>query len=115
MCKLQQSCRQLITGSTIVALTIYFVFCREVYSTYYEAVRTIKYQELAHERFSDTISTVTLVVASVSSEDTTWIASNFPGITAAVYVVDKDDLSSSFITPINKGNEAMVYLTYIID
>ncbi|KAF1979937.1 hypothetical protein BU23DRAFT_366676, partial [Bimuria novae-zelandiae CBS 107.79] len=56
-----------------------------------------------------------LVVSSTSSEHTEWIASSFPNTTTAIYVVDSNDPRGSFKTPMNKGNEAMVYLTYIID
>lgn len=51
-----------------------------------------------------------LVVASLKSEVTSWIP---PGVNAAVYIVD--DPSAVLRPPKNKGNEAMVYLTYIID
>ena len=54
-----------------------------------------------------------LVVASVVRENTEWVRDEFPGLRAFVYVVDNPH--APFTTPKNKGNEAMAYLTYIID
>jgi len=54
-----------------------------------------------------------LVVASLKRENTQWIQRHFPNLNAFVYVVD--DPHAHLATPKNKGNEAMVYLTYIID
>lgn len=60
-------------------------------------------------------SSRTLVIASTSQEDTTWLAylDNEPGLSTAVYVVD--DSNARLTVPVNKGHEVMVYLTYIID
>lgn len=113
--KLRQNHRQLITVSIIIALAIYFLFCRGPYSTNHDALKPINHHRFTLEKLSDATTNVTLVVASTASEDTTWIGSDFPNITTAVYVVDTNNSSSSFKTPINKGNEAMVYLTYIIN
>lgn len=57
----------------------------------------------------------TLVIASTSKEDTTWLAelANEPDLSTAVYVVDEPH--ASLTVPNNKGHEVMVYLTYIID
>ncbi len=57
----------------------------------------------------------TVVIASTSKEDTTWLAhlANEPNLATAVYVVD--DPNSPLTVPKNKGHEVMVYLTYIID
>jgi hypothetical protein len=57
--------------------------------------------------------TWTLVVASRKSDDTSWIQKEMRGIESAVYVAD--DPKSKFKVPTKKGNEAMVYITYIID
>jgi len=53
------------------------------------------------------------VVASLGRENTKWIRQHFPDLDAFVYVVD--DPHANLTTPKNKGNEAMTYLTYIID
>jgi len=55
----------------------------------------------------------TLVVARLKSEDITWIQQKLPGLQTAIYTVD--DAGAPLQPPVNKGHEAMVYLTYIID
>ncbi|CAL3964972.1 hypothetical protein PZA11_002157 [Diplocarpon coronariae] len=58
----------------------------------------------------------TLVVPRTKLETTNWINENFnqdPDIDWKVYVVDLE--SAPLHPPKNKGNEAMVYLSYIID
>lgn len=57
--------------------------------------------------------TVNLVVASIASEDTSWITSNFPSYNVKVYVAD--DPAATYTVPRNKGREANVFLTYLID
>ena len=60
--------------------------------------------------------TRTLVVSRTSLEDTEWIErflGDDPLLTRAVYTVDDSD--ADLTVPRNKGHEAMVYLTYIID
>lgn len=57
-----------------------------------------------------------LVIASTAEQDTSWVniqLGNEVGLTKRIYVVD--NASSEFTVPLNKGHEAMVYLTYIID
>ncbi|KAJ9637928.1 hypothetical protein H2204_004518 [Knufia peltigerae] len=51
-------------------------------------------------------------------DDISWLAEDLPGWQHAVYYVDRSSAvarNDSLRTPINKGNEAMAYLTYIID
>ncbi|PVI00696.1 hypothetical protein DM02DRAFT_671803 [Periconia macrospinosa] len=55
----------------------------------------------------------TLVVAKTNGEDVGWIRNDLPDLPAAVYEVDKPN--ATYRVPRNKGNEAMVYLTYLID
>ncbi|TID26442.1 hypothetical protein E2P81_ATG00916 [Venturia nashicola] len=57
--------------------------------------------------------TRTIVVPKLKKEDTSWLDEEFPNTPKAVYVVD--DRNASLHPPKNKGNEAMVYLSYIID
>lgn len=57
--------------------------------------------------------TRTIVVPRKKSEDLSWLEDELPGVQRAVYVVD--DARAVLKVPRNKGNEAMVYLTYIID
>lgn len=57
--------------------------------------------------------TRTLVIGRRKEDDVSWVARELPSLRAVVYVVD--DPSSLYHVPKNKGREAMVYLTYIID
>lgn len=52
-----------------------------------------------------------LVVASLKSENTSWVHEYLPDWPASIYVVDDPD--APLTVPKNKGNEAMVYLTYV--
>ncbi|KAI1189177.1 hypothetical protein F5B17DRAFT_392274 [Nemania serpens] len=54
-----------------------------------------------------------LVVASIKSENTSWIPTLLPELHANIYVAD--DSKAPLTVPVNKGREAMVYLTYLID
>ncbi|KAI0111169.1 hypothetical protein GGR51DRAFT_67879 [Nemania sp. FL0031] len=54
-----------------------------------------------------------LVVASVKAENTSWIPALLPDWQTNIYVAD--DPGAPLTVPENKGREAMVYLTYIID
>ncbi|KAK2796774.1 hypothetical protein FQN51_008998 [Onygenales sp. PD_10] len=57
-----------------------------------------------------------LVIAALQSEDPSWahdLAAHDPNLTAAVYTVDNG--TAPLTVPKNKGHEAMVYLTYLID
>ncbi|KAI1077759.1 hypothetical protein F5B20DRAFT_572000 [Whalleya microplaca] len=54
-----------------------------------------------------------MVVASTKKEDTSWLHKYVPHWRKNIYVVDKPH--APLTVPQNKGNEAMVYLTYIID
>ncbi|TGJ84668.1 hypothetical protein E0Z10_g4102 [Xylaria hypoxylon] len=56
---------------------------------------------------------VELVVASVRAEDTSWFHTYLPSWQKNIYVAD--DPGASLTVPMNKGREAMVYLTYMID
>lgn len=55
----------------------------------------------------------TLVVGHTKSEDVSWVTEELPNIETAVYSVDNP--KKPFVVTKNKGNEAMIYLTYIID
>ena len=59
--------------------------------------------------------TKTLVVPRQESEETTWLENLGLNVTKAIFVVDNPSLSPGYTIPKNKGHEAMVYLTYIID
>ncbi|KAF1828263.1 hypothetical protein BDW02DRAFT_575012 [Decorospora gaudefroyi] len=107
--------RRLIVVSTVITFTLYFPLFRGQHSSEDGLVRPTNEQPSTPDPLSGGISSVTLVVSSKSSEHTEWIASNFPNTTTAIYVVDSKEPRLLLKTPMNKGNEAMVYLTYIID
>ncbi|KDB20777.1 hypothetical protein H109_07250 [Trichophyton interdigitale MR816] len=56
---------------------------------------------------------VEMVVASMKRENVTWLHEYLPQWKKNIYVVD--DPEAELTVPENKGREAMVYLTYIID
>ncbi|EED15904.1 conserved hypothetical protein [Talaromyces stipitatus ATCC 10500] len=56
---------------------------------------------------------VELVVASLKEQNTSWYSTYFPDWKSNIYIVD--DSTAPLTVPQNKGHEAMVYLTYIID
>lgn len=57
------------------------------------------------------------MIARTRDEDADWTSNEIPdsnnSLAIAVYTVD--DPQTDFAVPTNKGHEAMVYLTYIID
>lgn len=55
----------------------------------------------------------TLVMAKVQKEDISWLVNQFPNETLDIYLVD--DPPEKLRIPTNKGREAMVYLSYLID
>lgn len=55
---------------------------------------------------------VELVVASMTKENVTWLEDYLTHWTKRIYVVD--DPNSSLTVPVNKGREAMVFLTYAL-
>jgi len=52
-----------------------------------------------------------LVVASQTKDNTTWLRENYKNWRKEIYVVD--DTTAPLTVPVNKGREAMVYLTYV--
>jgi hypothetical protein len=62
-----------------------------------------------------------LVIARTKNEDISWLEDTLDGSTRpvsdgwGVYTYVTDDLTAPYHTPVNKGREAMAYLTYIID
>ena len=53
---------------------------------------------------------VALVVASQTTDNTTWLGGNFPSWEESVYLTDAP---SNLSVPVNKGRESMVYLTFV--
>ncbi|KAK4136430.1 hypothetical protein BT67DRAFT_178524 [Trichocladium antarcticum] len=54
-----------------------------------------------------------LVIASLKHEDTSWVRHHLPSWSHSIYIVD--DPRAALTVPKNKGREAMVYLTHLID
>lgn len=54
-----------------------------------------------------------IVVASIKSENTSWVREQLPDVEPYIYVVD--DPEAELTVPRNWGNELMPYLTFIID
>ncbi|KAI7972866.1 hypothetical protein EIK77_000753 [Talaromyces pinophilus] len=53
---------------------------------------------------------VELVIATLKQQNTSWYSTYFPGWKSNIYIVD--EAAAPLTVPQNKGNEAMVYLTY---
>ncbi|KAF3918123.1 hypothetical protein ABW21_db0209635 [Orbilia brochopaga] len=56
-----------------------------------------------------------VVVAAVKRDDVSWIETHLTGWTPRIYITDAHGDSDVLTVPRNKGREANVYLTYIID
>ncbi|KAI9850296.1 MAG: hypothetical protein M1838_005938 [Thelocarpon superellum] len=54
-----------------------------------------------------------VVMGKLSSEDTSWVEAELPDWGRAIYTVD--DINATLHTPMNRGNEGMAYLTYVIE
>lgn len=54
---------------------------------------------------------VALVVASQTTDNTTWIEERFPEWERAIYLTDAPSILS---VPVNKVRESMVYLTFVL-
>ena len=57
--------------------------------------------------------TKTIVVPKLKAEDISWLDEELPDVPKTIYVVD--DEQAPLRPPKNKGREAMVYLSYIVD
>ncbi|KAJ5706673.1 hypothetical protein N7488_006474 [Penicillium malachiteum] len=56
-----------------------------------------------------------LVIAAMRNSDMSWVDQNLPDWPKNIYRADVPPGEAEFTVPENKGNEAMVYLTYLID
>ena len=56
---------------------------------------------------------VEIVVASLKSENTSWVQQHLPNWFRSIYIVD--DPSAKLTVPRNKGREAMVYLSHLVN
>lgn len=65
----------------------------------------------AWSKIGDDEEKVELVVASMRKENVTWLHEYLPNWKKNIYVVD--DPTAEFTVPLNKGREAMVFLTWV--
>ncbi|OOQ88978.1 hypothetical protein PEBR_10100 [Penicillium brasilianum] len=56
-----------------------------------------------------------LVLAAMSYSNMSWVQENVPNWYTNIYRADVPPGEAALTVPVNKGNEAMVFLTYIID
>ncbi|OAX79038.1 hypothetical protein ACJ72_06645, partial [Emergomyces africanus] len=99
------------TGLTLLLLiiTIYYV----CFGTTILSGSTSKIVLPSWKQSTGLVRSKEIVVASLKSDDTSWIAEHLADWHASVYAVD--DKESELTVPVNKARESMVYLTYIID
>ncbi|EFE37900.1 hypothetical protein TRV_07446 [Trichophyton verrucosum HKI 0517] len=103
-----------ILVSITTVFTLYFLFFREPPSRTHGL--SSSQQQQPQRPGSGKLATASreLVVASVKADDTAWIQEQLAGWKANIYVADGDAASNSGLSvPVNKGREAMVYLTSI--
>lgn len=101
-----------ILVSITTVFTLYFLFFREPPSRTHGL--SSSQQQQPQKPGSSKLATASreLVVASVKADDTAWIREQLAGWKANIYVADGDAASNSGLSvPVNKGREAMVYLT----
>lgn len=105
--------RRLRAALSLIFYLLLFAFILTVLAKYFFSPTSIKAIQPAAAPSS---ISKTLVVASTTRDDTTWLSSIPPALNWAVahYRVD-DPISPELSVPSINGNEAMVYLTYIID
>ncbi|KAJ2904733.1 hypothetical protein MKZ38_007351 [Zalerion maritima] len=70
----------------------------------------ISLQTASEMKMNETMDTVELVVGKIKNEVTNWITDNLGHWNVSIYEVD--DQNAELNVPMNKGHEAMVYLTY---
>jgi hypothetical protein len=111
---------QVYWSAALTALLLFVVISlSSLYTSSSEQVRSIIPHPFraAHDAAQPTLqppTNVTVVVASISSSNTSWLQTSLPSHwTKTRYITDSPSTSPS--VPINKGREAMVYLSFLID
>lgn len=101
----------IVKSGALGSLSLNFVF-PYTSDTHNNTETTLEHQ--AQEQPLDTHNyDLEFVVASLKEQDTSWYTKYFPEWKFNIYIVD--DPAAPLTVPQNKGHEAMVYLTYIID
>ncbi|KAM5493621.1 hypothetical protein McaMca56_006541 [Microsporum canis] len=72
-----------------------------------------KHCYLSSHQMKKNKNTVEMVIASKKHDNVTWLHAHLPNWKKNIYVADDSD--AELTIPKNKGKEAMVFLTYIID
>ncbi|EGD93733.1 hypothetical protein TESG_01266 [Trichophyton tonsurans CBS 112818] len=107
-----------ILVSITTVFTLYYLFFREPPTRTHGLLSSSQQQQQQQPGGPGKLATASreLVVASVKADDTAWIREQLAGWKANIYVADADAASNPGLSvPVNKGREAMAYLTYIID
>lgn len=96
-------------------LTVLIVIFLHRYGLGLESWEPANFGALAEAKVGDgeLRTDVELVVASTSYEDTSWLHRFLPEWKKNIYIVD--DPLVNLTLPMNKGREAMVYLTWVPD
>ena len=99
-----------ILVSITTVFTLYYLFFREPPTRTHGLSSSQQQQQPGSGKLAT--ASRELVVASVNADDTAWIREQLAGWKANIYVADADAASNSGLSvPVNKGREAMVYLT----
>lgn len=69
-------------------------------------------RQLRSNAFKPVYKDKELVFAATSVSDMSWVAEELPAWSANIYRTDEAD--AALAVPVNKGNEAMVYLTFVL-
>lgn len=103
-----------LTGLMALGLYTFSLFPTQIYSRAHTGyiIKNVP-QNLPQVPVEELPPTKALVVASVEADDTSWIHTHLPDWQVNRYVVNSE--STQFQVPKNKGREAMVYLTYMIE
>ncbi|CAM1505157.1 Fc.00g107940.m01.CDS01 [Cosmosporella sp. VM-42] len=96
----------------VAALTLLVLFRKSFVPVPHTAPPTVDLEHgTAGAKLGD--NDVEMVIASMKRENVTWLNDYLLDWKKNIYVVD--DPSAELTVPVNKGREAMVFLTYIID
>ncbi|KAJ9494809.1 hypothetical protein H2202_009710 [Exophiala xenobiotica] len=108
--------RQIFPVAAILLLLLFtwWRFSPQTYSTEASQPRNEPFDPFSKSsRTQNNAYSQTMVVASITREDTSWILRELSDINHAIYIAD--DPTARLHPVANKGRESMVYLTYIID
>ncbi|KAH7329465.1 hypothetical protein B0I35DRAFT_456822 [Stachybotrys elegans] len=105
--------RQTVHVAIAVTLLLVFVFYLRAGSETLEYANRRQHAAIAKPALKLGDRDVEMVVATMKKENITWLDDYLTDWNKNIYVVD--DPHAELTVPVNKGREAMVFLTYIID